>query len=51
VGAPLARRELMIAMEEFLATIPPFRVEPDAQIKTTVGAIIQPLLLPLVWSR
>ena len=50
VGAPLARRELTIAMEEFLGDIPEFRLEPGATIMTFLGGMIQPATLPLVWG-
>ncbi|MDB5970628.1 MAG: cytochrome [Hydrocarboniphaga sp.] len=50
VGAPLARRELIFAMEEFLKAIPEFRIKPGAKITTSIGPIIQPLSLPLVWK-
>ncbi|MDB5985952.1 MAG: cytochrome [Nevskia sp.] len=50
VGAPLARRELVFAMEEFLAAIPEFHIKPGAQITTSIGPIIQPTSLPLVWK-
>jgi cytochrome P450 len=50
LGAPLARRELLIATEEMLKTLPEFHLEPGAEIKTTVGAIIQLQTLPLVWN-
>ena len=50
IGAPLARRELIIAMEEFLKAIPEFRIKPGAEIRTSIGPIIQPLALPLVWK-
>lgn len=50
IGAPLARRELIIAMEEFLRAIPDFRIKPGAEIRTSIGPIIQPLSLPLVWN-
>jgi cytochrome P450 len=50
VGAPLARREMIIAMEEILAGLPEFRLRPGAEIKTSIGPIIQPLSLPLVWT-
>jgi cytochrome P450 len=49
VGAPLARREVMIAMEEFLREVPIFRVKPGFTIKTALGPIIQPKALPLSW--
>jgi len=50
VGAPLARREVIIAIEEFLKAIPEFRIAPDAKIVTQLGGVIQPETLPLVWN-
>ncbi|MDB6063608.1 MAG: cytochrome [Verrucomicrobiaceae bacterium] len=50
VGAPLARREVIIALEEFLSAIPPFRIAADAHIQTYLGGVIQPVSLPLVWD-
>jgi cytochrome P450 len=50
VGAPLARRELIIAMEEFLAAIPAFRIKPGVTIRTGIGLMIQPETVPLVWN-
>jgi cytochrome P450 len=49
VGAPLARRELIIAMEEILAQVPRFRIEPGKKIRTGIGMMIQPETVPLVW--
>jgi cytochrome P450 len=49
VGAPLARRELIIAMEEILAQVPSFRIEPGKRIRTGIGLMIQPETGPLVW--
>jgi cytochrome P450 len=49
IGSHLARREMVIAMEEFLGAIPAFRLEPGVEIETHLGGIIQPNVLPLVW--
>lgn len=51
VGMHLARRELHVALEEVLRAIPQFRIAPDAEIVSTLGPIIQPETLPLVWDR
>lgn len=48
VGMHLARREMRIALEEFLGRIPEFRVQPDHEIEYHLG-MIQPVELPLVW--
>lgn len=50
VGMHLARRELHVGMEEFLKAIPAFRIAPDAQIMSSLGLMIQPMTLPLVWD-
>jgi cytochrome P450 len=50
IGMHLARREMRIALEEFLAEIPEFSLAPDADITYYLAAIIQPITLPLVWK-
>lgn len=50
LGIHLAKRELRIALEEFLKAVPPFRIKPGAHISNLVGGIIQPTTLPLVWN-
>lgn len=50
VGMHLARRELQCAMEEILKAIPQFQIAEGASIVSTLGPIIQPETLPLVWS-
>lgn len=50
VGMHLARREMHCALEEVLAAIPQFAIEPGATIVSTLGPIIQPETLPLVWE-
>ncbi len=49
VGMHLARRELRIAMEEFLARVPAFTVKPAHTVVCHMG-MIQPVALPLVWN-
>jgi cytochrome P450 len=49
IGSHLARREMVIAMEEFLGAMPTFRLKPGIEIETHLGGIIQPNVLPLVW--
>lgn len=49
VGMHLARRELRIAMEEFLARIPPFRLPDGYTVEYHLG-MIQPVALPLEWE-
>jgi cytochrome P450 len=51
LGAQLARRELLVSMEEMFAAVPEFRLKPGALIVTTLGGIIQPTTLPLIWAQ
>ena len=48
VGMHLAKREMRIAIEEFVNRMPQFWVKPDHQIEYHLG-MIQPVTLPLVW--
>jgi cytochrome P450 len=48
VGMHLAKREMRIAIEEFVNRIPQFAVKPGHEIEYTLG-MIQPVTLPLVW--
>jgi cytochrome P450 len=50
IGMHLARREMRIALEEFLREVPEFSIAPDADITYYLAAIIQPITLPLVWE-
>jgi len=50
IGMHLARREMRIALEEFLSEIPEFRLAPDADITYYLAAIVQPVELPLIWQ-
>lgn len=50
LGVHLARRELRIALEELLAGLPSFEIEPGATISSQAGGIIQPETLPLRWG-
>lgn len=49
IGMHLANREMRIAIAEFLARIPPFRVAPGHRIESWLGGMITPIALPLVW--
>lgn len=49
LGAPLARRELRILLEEWLKRIPPFRMKPGADISVFPG-LLSVRNLPLVWD-
>jgi cytochrome P450 len=51
LGIHLARREMRIAIEETLAALPEFSIEPGAQITSFLGGIIGPRELPLVWNN
>ena len=50
IGMHLAKRELRIAIEEFLATIPPFRIRQGEQIESYLGGMITPIQLPITWG-
>lgn len=49
LGAPLARRELWIVLEEFFKRIPEFRVKPGADT-TVFPGLLSIRNLPLVWD-
>lgn len=51
VGMHLARREMRIALEEFLALVPEFSHAPNSDITYYFAAIIQPVTMPLVWQN
>lgn len=48
VGMHLAKREMRIAIEEFVNRIPSFGIKPGHEIEYHLG-MIQPVSLPLVW--
>ncbi len=50
LGMHLARRELLIALEEILASLPPFRLDPAQPVPFWLGNVIQVQKLPLVWE-
>ncbi len=50
IGMNLARRELAVAIREFLLAVPQFQLEPGTEMEFHLG-MIQPLALPLVWAR
>ncbi len=50
VGMHLATREMRMAMEEFLGSIPPFTLASDATVEFLLSGVIQPVSVPLVWS-
>jgi cytochrome P450 len=49
IGSHLARRELKIALEEWLARIPDFAIKPGAVIPAHAGAVWGVENLPLYW--
>lgn len=49
IGMHLAKRELRIAIEEFLAAIPEFRIAPGETVESWLGGMITPIALPLSW--
>ena len=48
VGMHLAKREMRIAIEEFVSRIPQFGIRPGPAVEYHLG-MIQPVTLPLVW--
>ncbi len=50
LGSHLARRELVIAMEEWLKRVPPFRVKDGADVPVKPGGLLGVDSLPLVWD-
>ena len=50
VGSFLARNELRIFLEEWLARIPDFQIKPGAEIETVSGKVNTVKYLPLVWK-
>ena len=49
MGAMLARTEIAIFLEEWLARIPDFAIAPGAELEVRVGAAAMIPALPLVW--
>lgn len=50
LGMHLARRELQIAIEEFVSAIPQFRVQDGFRVPFFAGNIVHVQELPLVWN-
>jgi cytochrome P450 len=50
VGAPLARRELKIFLQEWLQRIPNFSIRPDTLPRVTTGLVNSAVELQLVWD-
>ena len=51
LGQHLARVELRVMYEEWLARIPPFRLDPDRSPKVHGGMVMGMDSLPLLWDR
>jgi cytochrome P450 len=49
LGSHLARREIIVGIEEWLRVIPPFRVKPGAVIAAHGGGVFSLESLPLAW--
>lgn len=50
LGSHLARRELIIALEEFLRRVPPFTLKPGADIVGVGGGVLGINYLPIQWT-
>jgi cytochrome P450 len=50
IGSHLARRELVIAMEEWLKRVPPFRVAGGVEVPVKPGGVWGVETLPLAWT-
>jgi cytochrome P450 len=49
IGMHLARREMRIAMEEFLGRIPEFSLPEEHALRWHLGGMVQPVEVPLTW--
>jgi cytochrome P450 len=49
-GQHLARREVAVFIEEWLARIPEFEIQPNASIRFTAGIVAGMTSLPLTWD-
>lgn len=50
LGSHLARRELRIALSEFLQRVPPFKLKPGADMAAHPGLVAAPRV-PIVWDK
>lgn len=50
IGMHLAKREMRIAIEEFLVAVPEFRLTPGVEMRTALNGVIQPDKLMLEWD-
>ncbi|GLU37369.1 cytochrome P450 [Pseudomonas sp. NBRC 100443] len=49
-GAPLARFEIRVFLEEWLKVIPDFSLAPGTEVEIGTGLVWCPLAVPLVWN-
>jgi cytochrome P450 len=50
IGSHLARRELIVAIEQWLAMLPPFRIKPGAEITAQGAGVVTLTSLPLIFD-
>jgi cytochrome P450 len=50
LGRHLARREVQVAIEEVLAALPEFRLDPDSKLPFRVGSVIHAAEVPIIWN-
>ena len=50
VGSNLARMEIRVALQEWLARIPSFRLDPDGVVKWSEGTVRGPRRLPVLFG-
>lgn len=50
IGSHLARREMIIAVEEWLKRVPPFRVAGNVEVPVRAGGLMSVDALPLTWK-
>src|SRR2546430_16751974 len=48
IGSNLARMEIRVALEEWLARVPAFRLDPDGIVKWSEGTVRGPRRLPVL---
>lgn len=51
IGSHLARRELVVAIEQWLKRVPPFRIAPGATLAASGAGVVALHSLPLVWDQ
>ena len=50
IGSHLARRELAVAIDQWLKLVPPFRVAPGATLEAAGAGVVALRSLPLLWE-